>query len=128
VFEVGDSTFPPDPDRVTYSFYRDALLGGISIWAADWAYVRCSLYGSSPAEACGDPTFPYSGFHMPWMCYLSAERAAKVRAPAGIATERTPDGGLLMTAAETRLDPQNPEHMERSKALAELLIEHIGDR
>jgi hypothetical protein len=62
------------------------------------------------------------------MCYLSAERAAKVRAPAGIATERTPDGGLLMTAAETRLDPQNPEHMERSKALAELLIEHIGDR
>jgi hypothetical protein len=61
------------------------------------------------------------------MCYLSAERAAKVRAPAGIVTERTPDGGLLMIAAETRLDPQDPQHMKRSRALAELLIEHVGE-
>jgi len=65
---------------------------------------------------------------MPWMSYLSAERAANIRAPAGIVTERTPDGGLLMIAAETRLDPQNPEHMKRSRAIAEIMIEDVGKK
>ncbi len=100
-FEVGRSEMPPAPDRVNFSFYRDALVDGVSIWPADWANVRCSL---------------------------SAERAAKVKAPAGIVTERTPDGGLLMIAAETRLDPQNPEHMKGSRAIAEIMIEHAGKR
>jgi hypothetical protein len=64
---------------------------------------------------------------MPWMSYLSAERAAKVSVPAAIVTERTAHGGLLMIAAETRLDPQNPEHMKRSRVLAEIMIEHAGE-
>jgi hypothetical protein len=127
-FEVGRSEMPPAPDRVNFSFYRDALVDGVSIWPADWANVRCSLWGADPAEASCDPTFPYSHYQMPWMSYLSAERAAKVKAPAGIVTERTPDGGLLMIAAETRLDPQNPEHMKGSRAIAEIMIEHAGKR
>jgi hypothetical protein len=53
---------------------------------------------------------------------------AKVSVPAGIVTERTPDGGLLMIAAETRLDPQNAEHMKGSRAIAEIMIEHAGRR
>jgi hypothetical protein len=64
---------------------------------------------------------------MPWMSYLSAERAAKVRAPAGVITERTPEGGLLMIATETRLDPQDPEHIKRSRAIAEIMIEYVGN-
>ena len=125
-FEVGGMT-PPDPALVTFSFYKQALLSGLSIWPADWANVRCSLSDASPAEACLDPTFPYSGFQMPWICYLSAERAARIRAPAGIVTERTPDGGLLMIAADTRLDPDNAEHMKHSKLLAQFMIKHVGD-
>jgi len=128
IFEIGEDQMLPAPDRINFSFYRDALLDGVSIWPADWANVRCSLLGAYPAEACVDPTFPYSHYQMPWMSYLSAERAAKVSVPAGIVTERTPDGGLLMIAAETRLDPQNPEHMKRSRALAEIMIEHVGKR
>ncbi len=127
LFEVGESTMPPVPDRVNFFFYRHVLLDGVSIWPSDWANVRCSLWGATPAEACVDPTFPYSHFQMPWMSYLSAERAAKVKPPAGIVTERTPDGGLLMIAAETRLDPQDREHMKRSRALAEIMIEHVGN-
>ncbi len=115
-FQVGEYTIPPAPDRINFSFYKGALLGGLSIWPADWANVGCSLSGADPAEASVDPTFPYSGFQMPWISFLSAERAAKVRAPAGVVTERTPDGGLLMIAAETRLDPQNAEHMKHSRA------------
>jgi hypothetical protein len=126
-FQVGEYTIPPAPDRINFSFYKDALLGGVSIWPADWANVACFLSGSTPAEACVDPTFPYSHFQMPWMSYLSAERAAKVSVPAAIVTERTAHGGLLMIAAETRLDPQNPEHMKRSRVLAEIMIEHAGE-
>jgi len=128
LFNVGERETLPAPDRINFSFYRDALLDGVSIWPADWANVRCYLSGSTPAEACVDPTFPYSHFQMPWMSYLSAERAANIRAPAGIVTERTPDGGLLMIAAETRLDPQNPEHMKRSRAIAEIMIEDVGKK
>jgi hypothetical protein len=42
--------------------------------------------------------------------------------PREILTERTPDGGLLMTAAEERIDPDNPEHLRRARILAEAMI------
>jgi hypothetical protein len=69
-----------------------------------------------------DPTFPRSIFHVPWIAYLSAERAAGATLAREILTERTPDGGLLMTATEERLDPTNPEHARRARILAESMI------
>ncbi len=45
----------------------------------------------------------------------------------GVPAERTPDGGLLMIAAEERLDPANPDHMRRSRAIAEIMIARAGD-
>ena len=47
--------------------------------------------------------------------------------PEEILTERTPDGGLLMIAAEERLDPTNPDHLRRSRILAETMIAHSGE-
>jgi hypothetical protein len=38
-----------------------------------------------------------------------------------------PDGGLLMMATEKRLDPENPEHLRRSRLLAETMIARTGD-
>ncbi len=74
-----------------------------------------------------DPSFPYSQYQMPWIGYLTAERTKGLRAPPELATERTPDGGLLMIAAKERLDPGNPDHMARSKLLARIMIERGGD-
>lgn len=45
-----------------------------------------------------------------------------------ILTERTPDGGLLMSATTDRLDPTNPEHIRRARILAETLIACTGYR
>jgi hypothetical protein len=74
------------------------------------------------------PLFPYSLFHIPWLAYLSAPLTVSVEVSSEILTERTPDGGLLMIAAEGRFDPTNPEHLRRSRILAEIMIADSGVR
>jgi hypothetical protein len=57
---------------------------------------------------------------------LSAKQAAGVTPPREILSERTADGGLLMSATTDRLDPTNPEHVRRARILAETLIACTG--
>ena len=64
---------------------------------------------------------------MPWIAYLSAERAAGVDVPPPVTTRRTPDGGLLMIAAETRFDPTNLAHMRPARLIAQTMMEHASD-
>jgi hypothetical protein len=75
-----------------------------------------------------EPTFPQSIFHAPWLAYLSAPLAAGVKLPPEIQTEDMADGGLLIVATEERLDPDIPEHVRRSRILAETLIAQTGYR
>jgi hypothetical protein len=42
-----------------------------------------------------------------------------------ILTERTPNGGLLMSATTDRIDPTNPEHTRRARMIAEVMIAHF---
>jgi hypothetical protein len=64
---------------------------------------------------------------MPWVSYLSAERAASLPPLPELITERTADGGLLMSATTERFDPANVEHMRRSRQMAQIMIAHGGD-
>jgi hypothetical protein len=73
-----------------------------------------------------EPTFPKSIFHIPWIAYLSAPLATGLGLPPEIQTEGISDGGLLMIAAEERLDPDLPEHARRARILAETLIARTG--
>ncbi len=125
--QAGSGSSPPDSKLITYPVFKAALLTMLSSWPASWANVRVSLWGHRPEGPPGEPPFPYSGYQMPWMAYLCAERAAHISLPPGIPSERTPDGGLLMIAAKTRFDPSDREHMARSRVLAEILIKHGGD-
>jgi hypothetical protein len=136
------SNVPPDLAIVTYPFCKAALLAINAIWQAPWACAQA--FGSAPvmtpvniggvqgtridsvAPLPRDPTFPRSIFHVPWIAYLAAEFAAGVKLPPEILTERTRDGGLLMTATEERLDPDNPEHARRARILAETMIKQTG--
>jgi hypothetical protein len=72
--------------------------------------------------------FPYSRFHIPWLAYFSTPLAANVKLPPEIKTERTPDDGLLMIAAEQRLEPTDPEHLRRARILAQIMIARTGYR
>jgi len=126
-FEIGSNFSPPEAIIITFPLFRSVLLTMISLWPAPWASARCSIWGEKPKTLPGEPAFPYSGFQMPWLSYLNSERAASVVVPPEIKTERTPDGGLLMIAAETRFDPTNVEHMRPSRLMAQIMIDHAAD-
>jgi hypothetical protein len=136
------SDVPPDLTIVTYPVCKAALLAINAIWRAPWACAQAFGFASvmipvdiggvqgtrlkSVAPLPRDPTFPRSIFHVPWIAYLSAEFTAGVKLPPEILTERTRDGGLLMTATKKRLDPDNPEHARRARILAQTMIEQTG--
>jgi hypothetical protein len=127
-FEVGFIGIPSDPDTVTYPLFRAALLAILDQWPSVWANAyafKMDYYKASTAP--GVPPHAYSRFHLPWLGYLSAPLAIGLDPSPETPGERTPDGGLLMIAAEERLDPANPEHMRRSRAIAEIMIARAGD-
>ncbi|HEY1978673.1 MAG TPA: hypothetical protein VGH13_01190 [Xanthobacteraceae bacterium] len=117
----------PDLGMVSYPTYRTVLLSLNAIWPPTWAcaYVYRAGYYEAPLYA-GASLFPYSRFHIPWLAYVSSPLAAGLRLAPEILTERTADGGLLMIAAEERLDPSNPEHLRRARILAETMMACTG--
>jgi hypothetical protein len=133
----GSNWGPPDLTTVTYRLYKAALLAINAIWPAPWACAYAFGPGTVKAQIVPglrgtvlkhvtqlplDPTFPYSIFHIPWIAYLSAEHADGIALTRDILTERTPDGGLLMSTTTDRLDPDNPEHVRRARIIAETMI------
>jgi hypothetical protein len=100
----------------------------IATWPCTWANA-CAFKMDywEHSDAPGEAPMPYSIYHLSWMAYLSAERSAKLTPPTGVTWERTPDGGLLLIAAEERLDPTNPLHIQRSRAIANFMIDQLGD-
>lgn len=136
--EFGDFFVPPDPVIVAYPLVKAALLAINAVWLAPWACAQAFRSGAIevPIDIGGvavtsiqgvvqvpsDPTFPNSMFNIPWIAYLSAPLALELRLAPEILTERTSDGGLLMSATAERFDPTNPVHLRRSRILAETLI------
>jgi len=123
---------------VTYPLFKAALLAINAIWLAPWACAQSFRSGAvsvpidfggaqafrldSVPQVPSEPKFPDSIFHIPWIAYLSAPLTTGLELTPEILTERTPDGGLLMSAATERLDPTNPEHVRRARILAETMI------
>lgn len=144
MLEFGEYDIAPDLKIVTYPLFKAALLAIEGAWLPAWACALCLTSGvvQVPFELGGaqafmmkavppvpsDPTFPDSAFHVPWLAYLSASLAAGLKLTSEIQTERTSDGGLLMTATEDRLDPTNPEHVRRARILAETMIACVTDQ
>jgi hypothetical protein len=127
MFETGRYKVAPDPAIVTYPLFKAELLAINAIWPPAWAcaYAFRMKYYEVPLLS-GAPLFPYSRFHIPWIAYLAAPLIVGLVLPPDILTERAPGGGLLMSATEQRLDPTNPEHLQRARILAEILIKRTG--
>jgi hypothetical protein len=125
--EFGSWRVTQDAAIVTYARYRTALLAINAQWRPIWAcaYAFNMHYHESPLVP-GAPLFPFTHYHIPWIGYLSAPLATALQLPAEIRSEQTPDGGLLLTATEERLDPTNPEHLRRARIVAEAMIARAG--
>jgi hypothetical protein len=118
---------PPDLTIVTYPLYKAALLAINTVWRAPWACAqafRCGTISVPGVEILPGlvATRIDSVARVPWIAYLSAEHATGITLTRDILTERTPDGGLLMSATTDRLDPDNPEHVRRARIIAETMI------
>jgi hypothetical protein len=139
----GEYNLASDLSIVTYPVFKAAVLAISAAWDAQWAYAQAfrndvvkvpidfgpgvpAFRIDSAIQVPLDPSFPKSIFHVPWVAYLSAELAAGVTLAREVVTERTPDGGLLMSATTDRLDPTNPEHVRCARILAETLIARTG--
>jgi hypothetical protein len=127
--QTGEWNIFPDAAMVTYPIFKAALLVIGANWPPRWAcaYAFRVGYYKEPLIA-GAALFPYSLFHITWIAYLSAPLAVGLGLPAEISMERTPDGGVLMTATKDRLDPTHPEHLRRARILAEAMIERTGQK
>jgi hypothetical protein len=126
---TGEWSVLPDPAMVTYPIYKAALLAIGANWPPRWACAYAfRLDYQKEALVLGAALFPYSLFHITWIAYLSAPLAGELELPPEISTERTPDGGLLMSATKERLDPTDPEHLRRARILAETMMQRTGER
>ena len=65
-------------------------------------------------------------FKVAWIAYLSPALAAGLTPPPEIVCERTPGGGMILSAVLDRLDEANPEHMRRSRILEAIMMERVG--
>lgn len=138
--QTGAYGFPVDLSIVTFPTFKAALLALVANWALPWSSAHAFRSNVAMAPVHGgagyklesrpmlpqEPTFPRSPFEIPWIGYLSAALSAGLRLSPEIATERTPDGGLLMIATEDRLDPDNPDHLRRAHIIAETMIACTG--
>jgi len=107
---------PPDPAIVAYPVFRQVLLTIVSNWEVDYA----QAYSHEIMDAWRPiPWRRY--FDLSWMTYLSARLAKQITPPTDVLTERTPDGGLLMIAAEETFDVANPRHMAAARSIVKSL-------
>lgn len=127
-FRVGDAVGASDLETATYTLFRTALLAIISSFPPVWATASFSLRKpeSLPSMPTASPQ-PMASYSGPWLSFLCAPLAEGLIPPVGVPCERTPDGGLLMIAAEERFDPLNPDHMRRSRAIAEVMSTSLGN-
>ena len=95
--QTGDYKVLPDSAVVTYPRFKAALLRINVSWPPVWAcaYAYRTDYDELPLFPGAELFRSSSGFHIPWLGYLSAPLASGFELPPEILTERTPDGGLL---------------------------------
>jgi hypothetical protein len=65
-------------------------------------------------------------FGVAWIAYLSPPLAIGLAPPPEIVWERTPGGGMILSAVQERLDEANPEHVRRAGLLEAIMNERVG--
>jgi len=132
-FQIGSLRSFPDPALVTYPIYRGALEAMVSSFPCPYAWAKYFI--AEELEPLRPATFPVQPsppgkrlqpFDGAWIAYLSAPLAAGFTPPADLFPERTPGGGLILSAVKDHIDPTNPDHVLASQKLQTILSERAG--
>jgi hypothetical protein len=131
-FSVGDTSPPTDPNLATYKIYRGALGVLASVWPCPYLEAYLFVMDSPPLISVTDPSTyvapvepPREDYIFPWIVYLSAPFAAGLTPPADLICERTPGGGLILSATRERFDPDDPGHMRCTRMLQTIMAERV---
>ena len=125
---------PGDLSAIRYPEMK-ALISVIAAnWKAPWVNAGISCADITPLDVASNDLFfaspngwerrPYG---RPWVSYLSAERTVGLRIPSVLTSERTPDGGLLLSAVTEQFDPENTDQLALSSLLSEIMAERGGN-
>ena len=130
-FEVGDLLRFPDPALTTYPIYKGALEAMAATFPCP--YVWAHYYIATETNWVPGDIGMHAGpgerlqiFDGAWIAYLSAPLAAGLAPPADLFPERTPGGGLILSAVKDHIDPTNPDHVRRSRRLQAILTQQLA--
>ena len=127
---------PGDPALSTYPIYRGALDVLASAWPLPWAFTQLFVPKFPPLKpiippidfaALARPKPPLPKMTFMWMLYLSAPLAEGLTPPSDLACEPTPGGGMVLSAAQTRLDPDDRDGIRRALRLEAIFDHCVGD-
>ena len=102
-----------DPIIVTYRLMKAVMLATIDCWEPDFCIARSNQL---------DPDYKNEGrYTKAWMTYVPPAHVGDVD-PVGVPfLERTPDGGLLLSATQEIFRPENPAHLEGATRISQAL-------
>jgi len=131
---MGFLGWPGDLSAIRYPEMK-ALISVIAAnWKAPWVNAGIERADILPLEDPRDESFFASpngperrAYARPWVSYLSTERTVGLEIPSPLASERTPDGGLLLSAVTEQFDPENADQLELSSLLSEIMAERGGN-
>jgi len=129
---VGGIGRPADPALATYPIYRGALEILASTWPCPWVEAHAFRPNFPPLKPATIPLTaareldpPRETYYFPWMLYLSAPLAAGLEPPKDLLREATPGGGMILSAVQDRLDPDNPDHTRRARLLQTIIDQRL---
>ena len=126
-FGVGSPNLPPDYSLITYPIFKGALKAIASSWPCPWLLATYYSDDEAPIDTTMEAKRQNrSPFDVGWIAYLSPRLAAGLTPSADLAPERTPGGGLVLSAVQDLIDQRNPEHMRRSRMLEAILEDRVG--
>ncbi len=112
-----DSNYPADTTIVTYPLMKGVVLATVAAWRPDC----CAAYSSALKP---DPVG--ARYRRAWMTYVSPAHVDGVNLVGVPFSERTPEGGLLLSATDRTFDAADPAHLAGAQRLFEV-TRHLND-
>jgi len=123
-----------DLSAIRYPEMKALVWAVASNWNTPWANAGIQSSTITPLDEPFEYSFPDAPryqdrqcYGRPWIGYLSAERTAGLVTPSALHSERTPDGGMLISATTDQFDPENPDQLALSRLLSDIMLERGGD-